>query len=142
MAKTLKLSLTGLPTVQRNLRILGPSARFGLRKALFREGEELMTESKPLTPLLTGNLRNSGTVTLPTQTRRQIIVQVGYGGPAGAGNQEGTNKKDVGYALVQHEKHQTRSKFLERPFDKRSKGLARRIAQDLRRTVDNLKLKR
>ena len=61
-------------------------------------------------------------------------MELGFGGPAGKGNQRGTsNKIDVGYALIVHENltasHNVgRAKYLEIPFNQALRRMDKRLA--------------
>lgn len=112
-------------------------------KALYVEGEQLMADAKKLTPVDEGVLRASGFVTLPFEDPEDgsQTVDVGFGGPAGSGNQNGeTNRKPVGYAIIQHEdltlNHKVgQAKFLEEPLNTRKGDYAKRLS---RRILANL----
>jgi hypothetical protein len=103
-------------------------------QALMMEGEELIAEAKPLTPVLHGNLRSSGFCQLPVAQGEEVSITAGFGGVAGTGNQVGdTNPEDVGYALYVHENLMAhhpvgQAKFLEQPFDERLNGMSDRLA--------------
>ena len=91
-----------------------------LGRSLYEEAEVTMTHAKRNTPVLTGALRASGHVLPPTYSLHDVTVTLGFGGPAGSGNQGGeTNKTDVGYAIIVHENLSARhvvggAKYLER----------------------------
>lgn len=100
--------------------------------ALFIEGNETITEAKRLTPVDEGVLRASGHVQLPERDGGRISVTIGFGGPAGAGNQGETNPEAVGYAVYVHEDLTARhtvgqAKYLEFPFNKRKPGFRKRL---------------
>lgn len=102
-------------------------------QALYREGEELVTEAKRLTPVDTGTLRSSGHARPPEVTDDGAFVEVGFGGPAGAGG----NEEEVGYAIYVHEDLTARhpvgqAKFLEAPFNARKATFAKRFADRVR----------
>lgn len=71
-------------------------------KSLFAIAEEIITESKARrVPVDKGPLRASGHV----ERRDENEVVAGFGGVAGTGNVDGdSNREDVGYAVVQHER--------------------------------------
>lgn len=101
--------------------------------ALYQEGEELLTDAKRLTPVDTGTLRNSGHVRPPVATDSGAYVEVGFGGPAGAGE----NAADVGYAIYVHEDLTARhvvgqAKYLEAPLNARRATFAQRFAARVR----------
>ena len=54
----------------------------GAMAGLYRHGNRVMTESKKEVPVDTGVLRSTGHVELPTRVGGEILVVVGYGGPA------------------------------------------------------------
>ena len=98
------IDLAGGDELIRKLKALGEKAQTIVGGALYREAEAIMTESKKQCPVDLGNLRASGSVSLPELQGAMVVVTLGYGGPSGSGNHGGeTNKKDVGYAIVQHE---------------------------------------
>lgn len=102
--------------------------------ALFIEGEQTIGAGKQETPVDHGPLRASGHVQLPEVTPREVSVELGFGGPAGSGNQGDTNDEDVGYAVHVHEDmtaHHTvgNAKFLENPVKARQPGMPDRVAR-------------
>lgn len=114
-----KFEITGLAELKRALQKAGNLADDALKSAMFEEQSAVITESQALVPVDTGVLRASGTVLAPEQHGSRIEVVAGYGGAAAK------------YAIVQHEKHSSKSKFLERPFLQRAPkipgNLARRV---------------
>jgi hypothetical protein len=92
---------------------------------LVRIGEQIMTESKTnYVPVITGNLRNSGTVLPPEVTKNAVRVQLGYGGGA------------IDYAAKVHEAPpwvgQGKNKYLSIPFNERAGSAPEFIAELLR----------
>lgn len=158
MADGVKLEVKGLEQMTARLKALATVAPKAAGAALFREGERIMTNAKERTPVDTGALKNSGHVTLPEVTLGGIQVILGFGGPAGIGNQGKTNDKDVGYAVYVHEdltaSHEKKlskkeaakrgvergdigeAKFLEKAILAAMPGFAERVAED---TEDALK---
>lgn len=123
-----------------------------LESALYVEGEQTISEAKPLVPVDEGVLRASGFVKLPEVNGDDVMVEIGFGGPAGTGNHDNeTNlpaKKnktgDVGYAVIVHEDltafHTVgQSKYLEAPLNKRRDGYSKRIGQRIVNRVNKLK---
>lgn len=105
-----------------------------VESALFVEGEETITAAKRITPVDEGVLRSSGHVRLPVREGSTIVVECGFGGPAGTGNQGETQDEDVGYAVFVHEDltaHHTvgQAKYLEVPVNARRATLPERIAE-------------
>src|SRR6266550_1314015 len=88
---------------------------------LYASAEEVMTRAKELTPVDTGNLRASGHVQQPKVEAGIVTLELGFGGPAGAGNVGDSNSQEVGYALYVHEdlnvNHPVgQAKYLETPL--------------------------
>lgn len=127
----LKIEIKGIGEVQKNLRAIAARFPKEARGALTREAEFIMTESKEwFVPVKDGHLRASGHVVIHPEPA--IKVTLGFGGPAGIGK----NTKDVGYAIVQHERtdfsHKIgEAKYLERPVMAALPNLAKRIATAL-----------
>lgn len=101
--------------------------------AIYMEGEETISDSKPLVPVLHGFLVNSGFCQLPEIQQDQVQVTFGFGGVAGTGNQGATNDQDVGYAIYVHEDmtaHHShgQAKFLEVPLTNRLDSMSDRLA--------------
>lgn len=95
--------------------------------SLVRIAEQIMTDSKQnYVPVITGNLRNSGTVLPPEVTKNAIRVQLGYGGGA------------IDYAAKVHEAPpwvgQGKNKYLSIPFNERA-GSAHEFVAELLRAV-------
>jgi hypothetical protein len=95
---------------------------------LYQEAEVIMTASKRYyVPVVTGALRNSGTVLRPVITDDSITVTLGFGGDAAP------------YAAIVHEYPksygQGRNKYLSIPLNISVKGMANRIAKALERKM-------
>jgi len=101
---------------------LAARAPQALGGALYREGQAIMTEALPITPILTGALRRSGHVDEPEITESGAFVTLGFGGDAAP------------YAVYVHEnltaRHMppTQAKFLEIPLNDAVDGMADRLA--------------
>lgn len=100
-----------------------------LERALYLEAELIMTTSKrDYVPVVTGALRNSGTVLKPVVKADKIEVALGYGGSSAP------------YAAVVHEYPksfgQGKNKYLSQPLNISAKGMAGRIATYIRNTVN------
>lgn len=120
--------VTGSDRIVRMLRAHSEKAVAALKKELYREAEEIMAESKPLVPVDTGNLRDSGVVKLPVQEGGAIVQELGYGGAA------------ADYAIFVHENtvvfHKVgMAKFLEIPFRQAQRGQVERIAAGMRKSL-------
>ena len=103
--------------------------------ALYMEAEEIISEAKPMTPVLHGFLVNSGHANLPEVVGDSVSVEMGFGGVAGSGNQGGvTNDESVGYALYVHENltahHEVGGpKFLEQALLIKKSDMSERLAE-------------
>jgi hypothetical protein len=95
-------------------RLLNLSDQYPLefRRALFAEAEQIIERAKSLAPYRTGRLYRSGRAYWPSERDPRINVQ--FLAP---------------YALVVHETHATKSKFLERALNAALSGMARRLAR-------------
>jgi len=101
--------------------------------SLYVEAEGIMTASKTLyVPVVTGALKNSGTVLKPEINGDKITVTLGYGSDA------------VAYAEIVHEAPknygQGRRKYLTTPAYVAAKNMSSRIAKDLQRRVRSRKI--
>ena len=95
---------------------------------LYQFAEAVMTESKELCPVDTGNLRATGHVQQPRIENGDIVVTLGYGGPAAS------------YAVIVHEdlaaKHTVgQAKYLELPVIQNTPKLAPFVASVIRRAL-------
>jgi len=91
---TVEFKITGLDKLANKLRGAEAQLRVEIGKTLYQFGEEVMTASKLVVPVLTGTLMNTGHVDLPADSGAMITVTLGYGGPAAP------------YALYVHEEMQ------------------------------------
>lgn len=112
------------------------AAQHGMTKGLYQEAEKIMTAAKRQTPVDTGALRASGHVKLPEATPDGLRVEMGFGGPAGVGNQGSTNAVAVGYAIYVHERldvhHRVgKARFLSDPTEAAIPGMRDRIAHQI-----------
>lgn len=112
-----KFEITGVGELRRALRNAGDLADKALAAAMFEEQSAVITAAQELAPVDLNTLRASGTVLPPTRTGQRIEVEAGFGGAAAA------------YAIIQHEKHSSKSKFLERPFLQRAPKMAANLAK-------------
>ena len=78
-----------------------------LAQGVYEAAQTIMLDAKDGCPVDTGNLRASGHVIPNTPDEAisgdGVAYQLGFGGPAGAGNQNETNSEAVGYAVIVHE---------------------------------------
>lgn len=125
----MRVEIRGTDDLRKALEALGPKSKRALARALFREGEEIMGNSKEHhVPVRDGVLRGSGHVQPPEVTDHQVVVTLGYGGAASA------------YALRQHEEvgwHHTvgGAKYLERPTLEAAKGMGERLAAEVKKDL-------
>ncbi len=109
-----------------------------IARTLREEAEFTVTDAKEIVPVDTGNLRASGHVQGPERRNFRIWVTMGFGGPAGSGNQGEANTRPVGYAVYVHENCNlnfrvpgTQCKYLEDPVRRREPTLPRTIAREV-----------
>lgn len=100
-----------------------------LQAALYLEAELVMTTSKrDYVPVVSGNLRNSGTVSLPEVKGDTVQVKIGFGGASAP------------YAAVVHEYPkgygQGKNKYLSQPLNISAKNMTQRIAKHIRRSIN------
>ena len=77
------VEIKGLEEALRKLRGLGSAVTQHAAKAVYREAEEVMRDSKEnYVPVVTGTLRRSGFVQPPEVGPGGFSVRLGYGGPA------------------------------------------------------------
>jgi hypothetical protein len=118
--------LTGQGQLKAALQAEGKNALRALGGGLYREGEEVMADSKDkYVPVDVGVLRASGFVDLPEYEGTRVTVQIGYGGEAEP------------YAMEQHERLDFQhtvgeAKYLERPMLEAANGFEARLAADIR----------
>lgn len=136
------IALSGMEELLASLDGLRARAEANVPKILYRIAEQIMTEAKRITPWDTGNLRNSGHVTLPKWENTWCYVTLGFGGPAGSG--KGQNK-DVGYAVYVHEvltaRHKApgQAKYLEKPMLSWASKLEAKLGADLKTELAGFK---
>lgn len=135
----LSLELKGLDELEAKLNAMATQIPGEVGNALRAEAEIEMTEAKKRTPLRYGALRASGHVTGPVQEGDTQTVTLGFGGPAGIGNQGETNQTEVGYAIFVHENLSAlhpigQAKFLESTILESIPYLAERIAARIEKT--------
>lgn len=130
MAEGIRITaeIKGVKSIRDLLKRHREKAISALKKELYQEGQGIMTQSKELVPVDTGNLRDSGTVQLPRQEGSAIVQEMGYGGPAAP------------YAIFVHENtvvfHKVgMAKFLEIPFRQAQRGMVDRIAAGMKKTL-------
>lgn len=118
--------LKGGDAFEAKLKLLGSAAVKAAAKSLYRSAGQVMTLSKDqYVPVKTGALRGSGDVALPEIEGNNVLVQLGYGGPA------------IDYAVVVHENLQayhkppTQAKYLETPLTQAIPQINQNLADDL-----------
>lgn len=119
------IAVRGLDQVKAGLTAYQAEVRQALTQEVAREGEEIMTESKRLVPVLTGALRASGHVLPVEDTPTGVRLTLAYGNSA------------VQYAIYVHERVELRhpvgmARFLAVPAEIAADGMAGRIAAGIR----------
>lgn len=131
-------TLQGADEVMQKIAVALQHMRAEAAGSLYRLAEEMMTESKKRVPVDLGTLRDSGYVSLPDPGAATILTTLGFGGPAGSGNQGGvTNIEDVGYAIIVHEDEEAihgvgEAKFLESVVREYAPHILSRVAQGIK----------
>lgn len=93
-------------------------------KRLLDEGRACLQLARVLAPIRTGALRRSGQVReVPLASGRGAAVHIGFGGPGAP------------YAMVVHETHPTKAKFLEIAFRMLATGMKARLEAGIKRDV-------
>lgn len=133
--------IRGVDTVKAQLRRYGRAANKAFAGGLFIQGEKIMAVSKTEVPVDLGPLRASGHVDLPVERAGGVDVVLGFGGPAGVGNQGETNRERIGYALIQHERLDYRhtvgkAKYLSDPAEAQAPRMAPEIAKHIEREME------
>ena len=123
-------------SIEESLEGRGEKAFFSLGKQLYVEGQEIIKESLPLVPVDTGALRGSSYCDEPKREGTHVTVELGYGGVASKINPKSGEPSGV-YALIVHENleahHEVgQAKYLQVPFDDRTKGMGDRIAEGMK----------
>lgn len=136
---TIRVTIKGTKALNRQFRRYGREAILGLKTGLSQEAEGIITQSKGIIPIDTGNLRASGHVQPPEVFGSRASVEFGFGGPSGSGNVSGdTNSENVDYAVKVHEDLESfhrvgQAKYLEVPVNRAIPGMSDRIAKDVSR---------
>lgn len=114
MTIVVRTKVVGVKAVRDRLQQLERAYPAAFRVALYREALRIFAVSQTRVPVDTGRLRASGGVTQPTASSPLVIIYYG-----------------VVYAGIVHEKHPTKSKFLEGPFLEARTGMVQRIEGDI-----------
>ena len=126
MARIIPNQNASTPTeIAANMKAMTRGIARATARATYEIGHEILNEAIPLTPMDTGDLRDSGYVSWKSGGGEAIEVEVGFGGAA------------TPYALAVHEMPTTNNfqepgtgpKYLERPFDKIKSTLAGQVAK-------------
>jgi hypothetical protein len=125
-------SVTGLKETIRNLKKLGTDIEQEIGKALYKEGESIMGDSKrKFVPVDTGTLKTSGRVLKPNYTVNGVSVTLGYGGAAKQYAQIVHNTtKTVNWSVAG-----TGAKYLEMPVRQALPSLASNIARRIKLSI-------
>jgi hypothetical protein len=110
------IKFLNLSEFERSLKGAKDTLDNAIAAALYQFGNNIMTEAKEKAPVDLGTLRGSGYVTLPEKTASGPVVELGFGGHAES------------YAVIMHEVHPTRSKFLENALNEATASAQRDLA--------------
>ena len=133
-----EVKLKGVDAALQELRRLARTYPKLALRALNRQAEFVMTDSKKTyCPVDRGQLRSSGHVVV-NEAKQQVTL--GYGGPAGIGNQSETNSESVGYAIVQHERLEYKhtvgeAEYLKKPLMSKLPSMGAEAAAEVRAGV-------
>lgn len=118
----INIQFRGLDQLQQRVNRLarGSDLERAVAGKLFRSANRVLTESKRLVPVDTGNLKATGSVEVPDVGGSRVTTEVGYGGSAAP------------YALVVHEDLEAfhddgSAKYLEIPFRAEAEGTLREL---------------
>lgn len=122
----IKSRVIGLGSLKNKLNKLGDGASNIAATVLYQESEKIITDAKRLTPVLTGDLRNSGFVRPPRVQKSGVSIELGFGGAAAP------------YAVFVHERvdipHKVgQAKYLETAFVARKDAVVVRLSEELKR---------
>lgn len=126
MAAGVSITWVGQRALLLRLALAKELATAKLAKALYSEGQRILADAIPLTPIDTGSLRASGHVKPPEVAGDTVVVQIGFGGAAAP------------YAVYVHERLDlshaapTQAKFLETPLLARRADFAKRLNLELK----------
>ena len=161
MAKTLLgVRIENTKAVQKRLEKFGPAAKKALGAAMFKEMRMVEDDARKNAPADLGNLQNSGVTNIPFDDGTLIVVETRFGGPSAPyaefveeGRPPGGKWPPVG-ALEgwgQRKLHQSGLDFVLRrkigevgidpkpflvpAFEKRVKGMPRRLSADMFRRL-------
>jgi hypothetical protein len=112
------VTILGATRFAANMRGRKADVQGAVWKVVNDTAQRVFNESQRLVPVDTGNLKASGRFT-PAERGASIVATIGYGGTA------------AGYALVVHEIHATRSKYLEKPAREETS----RFIEDVRKAL-------
>lgn len=119
--------------MQNRLRALGLSLTPAILAALRQEAETILEASKPLVPVDTRSLQDSGHVDTPSSSGTLATVTIRYGGTVGR-----QGRVPETYAIRLHEdlsmNHPRggQAKFLETPLLAATQGMLARLGSDIR----------
>ena len=138
------VEIKGIDRFEQLLKQYGDKLGGALAVALYEEGTLIMTDSKDnYVPVDQGTLKDSGHVMEPRLEGTELIVELGYGGPAApyalsvhenprSGKTEGISPSGRKY---KHWAAVGQWKYLEIPFKNASRGMSQRIADRAARVL-------
>lgn len=126
------MSMQGRAEFDRRLTEARERIQRAVGAGLYTEASRILSDAIPKTPLDKGPLRASGYVTHPVVTGNEVVVEVGFGGPAAK------------YAVTQHEDTSlhhpepgTEAHFLRNRISEHKAGASDRVASDARRAFES-----
>ena len=145
---TITFKLKGSKSLASKLEKYTEAASEEVKRTLVSEAEGIMSESKEkFVPVMTGALRGSGFVEPPKVQGGNMSVTLGFGGPAApyavivhenprSGKPGG---KSPGGEMYKNFSRVGQWKYLEVPFNKRSKNVGSKIASNIKSATRGLK---
>ena len=120
--------VTGAREASSELLRLARRSPKAMERAMYKYGNEEMTEAKRLTPVEFGDLRDSGVVDAPEWVGEVLAMELGFGGAAEA------------YAAAVHEDMEAyhehgQAKFLEAPLNASEPYFDQRVGNDFAKFV-------
>lgn len=131
----------GIPQVGQRVRSIRTRFPHLVADVLNEIASDIAVQSQELTPVRTGNLKNSHRVWTPVLKPGETAVHITVGGPPGIGNVNGlVNELPVEYAVIIHEDldmpHSNgQAKFLETPYKLMEPKISRRVSAYLRKAL-------
>ena len=145
------IAITGMEEVEKKLDTSSKNIIQEAAKELHLSGEKVMGDSKEnYVPVATGSLRASGWVKLPEVKMNEVIIELGFGGPAApyalvthenprAGKTEGVSPQGHKYPRTQAGKPTWAThgewKYLETPLKKHQRDIEKNLFDKIERLI-------